>query len=191
MNKITKAEKWFGKKKKDLIPEELKEFWRLDAQERRNNPEVREYHQQYNKQYNAQYRKDNKEKINKSIKEWKQNNPEKIKGYRYAKLNREIEALKRALKETTDLMQKYLMEKLELQEKLANTENDHINDKLYKQDHKIAVLERALELAVADKCKYENLMVEGIVGKGAKVAIPKKEQWYKEQAESDIKNEKE
>ena len=59
------------------------------------------------------------------------------------------------------------------------------------QDHKIAVLERALELAVADKCKYENLMVEGIVGKGAKVAVPKKEQWYKEQAESEIKNDKE
>lgn len=64
-------------------------------------------------------------------------------------------------------------------------------DLLNQQDHKIAVLERALELAVSDKCKYENLMVEGIVGKGAKVAVPKKEQWYKEQAESDIKNEKE
>lgn len=63
--------------------------------------------------------------------------------------------------------------------------------KIDTKDHKIAVLERALELAVADKCKYENLMIEGIVGKGAKVAVPKKEQWYKEQAESDIKNDKE
>lgn len=74
-----------------------------------------------------------------------------------------------------------------------NAINDCIekNKQIAEQDHQIAVLERALELAVADKCKYENLMVEGIVGKGAKVAIPKKEQWYKEQAESEIKNEKE
>lgn len=66
-----------------------------------------------------------------------------------------------------------------------------LNQVFEEKETKIAVLERALELAVSDKCKYENLMVEGIVGKGAKVAIPKKEQWYKEQAESEIKNEKE
>ena len=124
MAKITKSEKWFGKKKKDLTPEELKEFWRLDAQERRSNPEVREYHKQYNRQYNAQYRKDNKDKINQSIKEWKQNNPEKVKSYRYAKLNREIEVLKKALKETTDLMQNYLMENLELQAKLKELQGE-------------------------------------------------------------------
>lgn len=34
-------------------------------------------------------------------------------------------------KETTDLLQNYLMERLELQEKLTNKENDHIKDKLY------------------------------------------------------------
>lgn len=103
---MTKSEKWFGKKKKDLTPEELKEFWRLDAQERRSNPEYREYHSQYNKQYNAQYRKENKEKINQSIKEWKQNNPEKVKGYRYAKLNREIEILELALEMACDEIDK-------------------------------------------------------------------------------------
>ena len=127
MSKVTKAEKWFGKKKNDLTSEELKEFWRLEAKERRKLPKV----QEYRKQYQKQYQKDNKEKINQSIKEWKQNNPEKVKSYRYAKLNREIEVLKKSLKETTDLMQNYLMENLELQEKLANKENEHIKDKLY------------------------------------------------------------
>ena len=116
---MTKSEKWFGKKKKDLTPEELKEFWRLDAQERRSNPEYREYHSKYNKQYNAQYRKENKEKINQSIKEWKQNNPEKVKGYRYAKLNREIEYLKEELKKTTDLMLSYMQKCLSLEEQLG------------------------------------------------------------------------
>ena len=119
MGEITKAEKWFGKKKKDLTQEELKEFWRLEAQERRSNPEVREYHKQYNKQYNAQYRKDNKEKINQSIKEWKQKNPDKVKSYRYAKQNREIEQLKQQLKETSDLLQSYIKKCLILEQQLG------------------------------------------------------------------------
>lgn len=99
---MTKAEKWFGKKKKDLTPEQLKEFWRLDAQERRRLPKVKEYRKKYQKQY----KKDHKEKINQSIKDWKQKHPEKVKGYRYAKLNREIEILELALEMACDEINK-------------------------------------------------------------------------------------
>ena len=42
---------------------------------------------------------------------------------------------------------------------------------------------------VNDKCKAENIIAESIVGKGAKVAVPKKEQWYLEQAEKEVKGE--
>ncbi len=51
------------------------------------------------------------------------------------------------------------------------------------------VAKKALKMAVADKCKAENIIAESLVGKGAKVAIPKKEQWYLEQAESELKGE--
>ena len=56
-------------------------------------------------------------------------------------------------------------------------------------EEQLAITEKALELAVADKIRYENLMVEGIVGKGAVVAVPKKEQWYLEQAREMMKSE--
>lgn len=58
-----------------------------------------------------------------------------------------------------------------------------------KLEHENKLLAKALELAVADKCNYENLMVEGIVGKGAKVLVPKKEQWYLEQAQKELRDE--
>lgn len=115
MSKITKAEKWFGKKKKDLTAEELKEFWRLEAEERRKLSKV----QEYRKQYQKQYKKDHKGKINQSIKDWKQKHPEKVKSYRYAKLNREIEYLKEELKKTTDLMLSYMQKCLSLEEQLG------------------------------------------------------------------------
>ena len=55
--------------------------------------------------------------------------------------------------------------------------------------HRLEVAEKALSKAVNDKCKAENIIAESIVGKGAKVAVPKKEQWYLEQAEKEVKGE--
>lgn len=62
--------------------------------------------------------------------------------------------------------------------KVANTLDD--------LQHRLEVAEKALELAVADKCRAENIIAESLVGKGAKVSVPKKEQWYFEQAEAEI-----
>lgn len=55
--------------------------------------------------------------------------------------------------------------------------------------HRLKVTEIALSKAVNDKCKAENIIAESIVGKGAKVAVPKKEQWYLEQVEKEVKGE--
>lgn len=55
--------------------------------------------------------------------------------------------------------------------------------------HRLKVAEIALSKAVNDKCKAENIIAESIVGKSAKVAVPKKEQWYLEQAEKEVKGE--
>lgn len=55
--------------------------------------------------------------------------------------------------------------------------------------HRLKVAEKALSKAVNDKCKAENIIAESIVGKGAKVAVPKKEQWYLEQSEKELKGE--
>ena len=55
--------------------------------------------------------------------------------------------------------------------------------------HRLEVAEKALSKAVNDKSKAENIIAESIVGKGAKVAVPKKEQWYLEQAEKEIEGE--
>lgn len=55
--------------------------------------------------------------------------------------------------------------------------------------HKYAVSEKALKLCVADKCKLENELLSKELGvENAKFSVPKKEQWYKEQAERSIKN---
>ena len=46
------------------------------------------------------------------------------------------------------------------------------------------ILAKALELAVADKCMYENKWLAEITGyQSAKRSVPCKEQWYLEQAE--------
>ena len=47
----------------------------------------------------------------------------------------------------------------------------------------IKELKKALELAVKDKCKFENALLSTSLGiAGSKVAVPKKEQYYIEQA---------
>ena len=46
--------------------------------------------------------------------------------------------------------------------------------------HRLKVAEKALTKAVNDKCFAEDIIAESFVGKGAKVAVPKKEQWYLE-----------
>ena len=55
--------------------------------------------------------------------------------------------------------------------------------------HQLKVAEKALSKAVNDKSKAENIIAESIAGKGAKVAVPKKDQWYLEQAEKEVKGE--
>ena len=55
--------------------------------------------------------------------------------------------------------------------------------------HRLEVVGKALSKAVNDKCKAENFIAECVVGEGAKVAVPKKEQWYLEQAENEVKGE--
>ena len=68
-------------------------------------------------------------------------------------------------------------------------ENWQLREDLSQKDKKIAILQLALSKAVNDKCKAENIIAESIVGKGAKVAVPKKEQWYLEQAKKELKGE--
>lgn len=56
--------------------------------------------------------------------------------------------------------------------------------------HRLEVAEKALELAVKDKCKFENALLSTSLGiTGGKVAVPKKEQYYIEQAKEMLENE--
>ena len=72
-------------------------------------------------------------------------------------------------------------------DRILETEKDkQISD----LQHRLKVAAKALSKAVNDKCNAENIIAESIVGKGAKVAVPKKEQWYLEQSEKEIKGEK-
>lgn len=52
----------------------------------------------------------------------------------------------------------------------------------------LAITEKALELAVDDKCFAENCIAESFIGKGAKIRVPKKEQWYLEKAKEMLEN---
>ena len=76
---------------------------------------------------------------------------------------------------------------------LQNNSNEtlihNLKNELADLQHRLKVAEKALSKAVNDKCKAENIIAESIVGKGAKVAVPKKEQWYLEQSEKEIKGE--
>lgn len=72
-------------------------------------------------------------------------------------------------------------------DKRLETEKDRIIADL---ETKLALTEKALELAVADKCKFENALLSTSLGFiNGKVAVPKKEQWYLEQAKESIKSE--
>ena len=56
--------------------------------------------------------------------------------------------------------------------------------------HEKEVIQKALELAVKDKCKFENALISTSLGiAGGKVAVPKKEQCYIEQAKEMLENE--
>ena len=68
--------------------------------------------------------------------------------------------------------------------------NYELDNNVADLQHKLKVAEIALSKAVKDKCKAENIIAESLVGKGAKVAVPKKEQWYLEQAKEMLENEK-
>ena len=57
-------------------------------------------------------------------------------------------------------------------------------------EKQLAITQKALELAVKDKCKFENALLSTSLGiAGGKVAVPKKEQYYIEQAKEMIENE--
>lgn len=57
-------------------------------------------------------------------------------------------------------------------------------------ENQLAITKKALELAVKDKCKFENALLSTSLGiAGGKVAVPKKEQYYIEQAKEMLENE--
>ena len=57
-------------------------------------------------------------------------------------------------------------------------------------EKQLAITKKALELAVKDKCKFENALLSTSLGiAGGKVAVPKKEQYYIEQAKEMLGNE--
>ena len=57
-------------------------------------------------------------------------------------------------------------------------------------EKQLAITQKALELAVKDKCKFENALLSTSLGiAGGKVAVPKKEQYYIEQAKEMLGNE--
>lgn len=87
------------------------------------------------------------------------------------------------LKERCNLLQEAITMQSNTIEEYIKTENERLKP----LNHQLAVKDKALELAIADKCKAENMIAESIVGKGAKVSVPKKEQWYLEQAEKELK----
>ena len=61
---------------------------------------------------------------------------------------------------------------------------------IYELEAKLTITEKALELAVEDKCKFENALLSTSLGiAGGKVAVPKKEQYYIEQAKEMLWNE--
>ena len=61
-------------------------------------------------------------------------------------------------------------------------------DKMIELQEKLSLTEKALELAVADKCKFENAWLkEFLKVDDAKMVVPKKEQWYLEQAQKEMK----
>lgn len=62
----------------------------------------------------------------------------------------------------------------------------HKDKQISDLQHRLKVAEKALTKAVNDKCFAEDIIAESFVGKGAKVAVPKKEQWYLEQAEKEV-----
>lgn len=66
--------------------------------------------------------------------------------------------------------------------------NDDI--KIKNLQSQLAITQKALELAVKDKCKFENSLLSTSLGiTGGKVAVPKKEQYYIEQAKEMLENE--
>ena len=72
-------------------------------------------------------------------------------------------------------------------DRILETEKD---EQISDLQHRLEVAEKALELAVKDKCKFENALLSTSLGiAGGKVAVPKKEQYYIEQAKEMIENE--
>ena len=84
---------------------------------------------------------------------------------------------------------KELRQQLEEKEKYTYTGKE-VGKIEQNYDNQLAITKKALELAVKDKCKFENALLSTSLGiAGGKVAVPKKEQWYIEQAENELNGE--
>ena len=84
---------------------------------------------------------------------------------------------------------KKLKQRLEEKEKYTYTGKE-VGKIEQNYDNQLAIIEKALELAVKDKCKFENALLSTSLGiAGGKVAVPKKEQYYIEQAKELLGNE--
>ena len=67
---------------------------------------------------------------------------------------------------------------------------EYFGRKITEKDLQIEKLKKALKLAVADKCDFENKYLSIVLGIGnGKVIVPKKEQWYLEKAKEMMKSE--
>lgn len=60
-------------------------------------------------------------------------------------------------------------------------------DEILELKSELALIKKALELAVVDKCEFENKFYSMAFGiANGKLPCPKREQWYKEQAEKEM-----
>ena len=90
---------------------------------------------------------------------------------------------------------KLIKENQQLKQRLADKEKytytgEEVGKIEQNYDNQLAIIEKALELAVKDKCKFENALLSTSLGiAGGKVAVPKKEQYYIEQAKEMLGNE--
>ena len=120
--------------------------------------------------------------------EWNSRFDEAIKDNQTGDIVNAVEVLNqqdKRIKELEDLVIEY---KNKLYRRLDQVDNLIKENQQLKQQ--LAITEKALELAVKDKCKFENALLSTSLGiAGGKVAVPKKEQYYIEQAKEILENE--
>ena len=105
------------------------------------------------------------------------------------RLNKQDKRIKE-LKEKLDDAKRDYIPKLEFGLQRANKMGRDAEKEIQQLKQQLTITEKALELAVADKCKFENALLSTSLGiAGGKVAVPKKEQYYIEQAKEMLGNE--